>query len=67
MKHEYRRGVELGVWQRLWHFNEMCPSFPTRSFAIRKETPSDDELCARCCSTRALALADCDMPEDSRK
>jgi hypothetical protein len=47
---EYRRGIEPAGWQKLWHFNEHCRSFPTRSFALRKDKPSDDELCARCCS-----------------
>jgi hypothetical protein len=53
MNTEYRRGVELNTWQRLWHFNEHCQSFPTRAFAIRRDRPSDDELCARCCSLNA--------------
>ena len=47
---EYRRGVEQNTWQRLWHFNELCRSYPTRNFALRKDKPSEDELCARCCS-----------------
>lgn len=50
MKREYRRGVELNVFQKLWHCNQACKSFPTRNFAVRRDKPSDDELCARCCS-----------------
>jgi len=45
---EYRRGIAQGVWQKLWHYNEACPNYPLRNFAIRREKPSSDELCARC-------------------
>jgi hypothetical protein len=45
---EYRRGIESNVWQKLWHFNENCRSYPTGAFALRKDKPSEDELCARC-------------------
>jgi hypothetical protein len=45
---EYRRGIAEGIWQRLWHYHEECPSYPRRNFAIRKAKPSDDELCSRC-------------------
>jgi len=27
---EYRRGIVKGVWQKLWHFHEDCPDYPTR-------------------------------------
>ena len=47
---DYRRGFEgeQGQLQKLWHFNEKCPSYPTRNFVIRKDRPSDDDLCSRC-------------------
>jgi hypothetical protein len=49
---DYRRGIELdggnSKWQRLWHFNQRCDSYPARNFVIRRDRPSDDELCARC-------------------
>jgi len=49
---DYRRGIELNrssmKWQRLWHFNQRCDGYPERNFVIRKDMPSDDELCARC-------------------
>jgi hypothetical protein len=52
---EYRRGIELKgsqrLWQTLWHSNEGCASYPTRNFMVRKDKPSDDELCSRCWRT----------------
>jgi len=49
---DYRRGIEdkggQRVWQNHWHFNEKCPAYPTRNFAIRKDMPSDDDLCSQC-------------------
>jgi hypothetical protein len=45
---EYRRGVTKRIWGRLWHFHDQCSSYPTQSFAIRKDRPDEDELCARC-------------------
>ena len=45
---EYRRGVTKRVKGKLWHFNDQCVGYPTQTFAIRKDKPSDDELCARC-------------------
>ena len=49
---DYRRGFEGQVsqsqWQKLWHFNEKCHSYPTRNFVVRKDRPSDDDLCSRC-------------------
>jgi len=35
-------------WQKLWHFNPKCEGYPTGTFAIRKDRPSDDELCSQC-------------------
>jgi hypothetical protein len=55
MNLEYRRGVELKSWQRLWHFSNKCPSFPSRNFAIRRDRPSDDDLCSRCYSASGNA------------
>ena len=49
---DYRRGVEFRqagiVWQKLWHFHELCEHYPTRGFAVQQDTPSDDDLCAKC-------------------
>ena len=49
---DYRRGIEdkdgKRQWQKLWHFNVKCKDYPTRNFAIRKDRPSDDELCSQC-------------------
>jgi hypothetical protein len=38
----------LGSWQKHWHFSADCVRFPMRSFAIRRDRPSDDDLCASC-------------------
>jgi len=32
------------VLQRLWHFDDECPSYPRRDFLIRQAKPPDDEL-----------------------
>ena len=45
---EYRRGVIKRAMGKLWHFHDQCLGYPTQTFAIRKDKPSDDELCARC-------------------
>ena len=46
---DYRRGFEeKGGLQKLWHFNEKCTHYPTRNFVIRKDRPSDDDLCSQC-------------------
>lgn len=45
---EYRRGVGRDVRNKLWHWQEDCQSYPTKTFAIRHDTPDDDELCSRC-------------------
>ena len=49
---DYRRGFEekggQSQLQKLWHFNEKCSSYPTRNFVIRKDRPSDDDLCSQC-------------------
>jgi len=49
---DYRRGVENnnGEYrlQNLWHFDEKCEGYPSRNFTIRKDRPSDDDLCNRC-------------------
>jgi len=49
---EYRLGIEdkrgQKLWQKLWHFNDKCESYPTRNFMSRTDMPSDDELCSRC-------------------
>jgi hypothetical protein len=49
---DYRRGVETknGQYglQNLWHFDEKCEGYPTRNYIIRKDRPSDDDLCSKC-------------------
>lgn len=49
---DYRRGIEDNggpvLWQKLWHFNDKCEGYPTRSFVVRKDRPSDDDLCSKC-------------------
>lgn len=45
---EYRRGVSRKRKNNHWHWHPDCESFPTNTFAIRQDRPSDIELCARC-------------------
>ena len=49
---DYRRGIENtggpGLWQKLWHFHDKCEGYPTRNFMVRKDRPSDDDLCSLC-------------------
>ena len=45
---DYRRGIENGNWQRLWHFVPDCPSYPGRNFLTQRSKPDEDELCSRC-------------------
>jgi hypothetical protein len=45
---DYRRGIQNGTWQRLWHFVPSCPSYPARNFQIQRLKPDEDELCSRC-------------------
>lgn len=49
---DYRRGIETKNGQtqiqKLWHFDDKCEGYPTRNFAVRKDRPSDDDLCSRC-------------------
>jgi hypothetical protein len=45
---EYRRGIATKRKNHLWHWIPNCESFPMRTFAIRQDRPSDDDLCARC-------------------
>lgn len=54
-KIEYRRGVPSSRKNDLWHWRLECRSFPTRSFQIRKDKPTDDDLCARCASVEREA------------
>jgi hypothetical protein len=48
---DYRRGFEekggQEQWQKLWHFNVRCESYPTRTFVVRKDRPSADDLCSQ--------------------
>jgi len=45
---EYRRGIAGSRKNDLWHWNPECQSYPMGAFVIRKDKPSDDDLCARC-------------------
>lgn len=45
---EFRRGVPKKRKNDLWHWHLECESYPDQAFAIRKDKPSDDELCSRC-------------------
>ena len=47
---EYRRGVASSRKNDLWHWHPDCESYPYNAFAIRKDKPSDDDLCALCAS-----------------
>jgi len=47
---DYRRGINGGKSQRLWHFNGACPDYPTQTFIIEHIRPSDEDLCTRCAS-----------------
>jgi len=45
---EYRRGVASKRKNDLWHWHSDCESYPAQTFSIRKDRPTDDDLCARC-------------------
>ena len=45
---EFRRGIASKRKNDLWHWQPDCESYPIKTFAIRKDKPSDDDLCARC-------------------
>ena len=47
---EYRRGIARKRKNDLWHWHWDCESYPTKTYAIRKDKPSDDNLCSRCAS-----------------
>ena len=47
---EYRRGIAKKRKNDLWHWQSDCESYPTQTFSIRKDRPSDDDLCSRCYS-----------------
>lgn len=44
----YRRAVASKRKNDLWHWHPDCESYPARTFAIRNDKPSDDDLCGRC-------------------
>jgi hypothetical protein len=50
--HDYRRGLEQKSgqeqWQKLWHFDHRCERYPTRTYVVQKDRPSDDYLCSQC-------------------
>ena len=45
---EYRRGIESQRKNDFWHWQPDCLSFPLKAFSLRKDTPSDDDLCSKC-------------------
>jgi len=45
---EFRRGLKDSIWQKLWHFNERCPDFPTRAFCIAEYEPFHEDVCPQC-------------------
>lgn len=45
---EYRRGIENGRWQSVWHFHESCLYYPTRSFIIAEENLPVEIVCSKC-------------------
>jgi hypothetical protein len=45
---EYRRGVASQRKNAFWHWHPDCQSYPQKAFTIRKDKPSDDELCSKC-------------------
>lgn len=45
---EYRRGVAKKRKNELWHWRPECESYPLETFAIRKDKPTEDQLCSRC-------------------
>jgi len=50
---DYRRGLEYRsagyVWQDRWHFDERCPLYPTRDFAIRQDRPPERRYVRAAC------------------
>ena len=55
---EYRRDIESRRKNDRWHWHPDCKSYPTRSFAIRKDVPSDEDLCADCAEAMNRRSAD---------
>ena len=45
---EYRRGIARKRKNDLWHWHLDCESYPTKTYAIRKDKPADDYLCSQC-------------------
>lgn len=45
---EYRRGLTIDGWQKMWHFDEGCRDYPARNYAVRSTKPPADDLCVRC-------------------
>jgi hypothetical protein len=45
---EYRRGIERARKNALWHWHPDCQSYPLKTFALRYDKPTDDELCSLC-------------------
>ena len=45
---EYRRGVARERKNSLWHWHWDCMSYPTNAYSVRRDRPSEDELCSQC-------------------
>ena len=45
---EFRRDLASKRRNDLWHWHWGCESYPTKTYSIRKDKPSDDYLCSRC-------------------
>jgi hypothetical protein len=48
----YRRGFKDKVWDKFWHWDQRCESYPASNCIIQKAKPADDLLCGQC---RALS------------
>lgn len=44
----YRRGLNDGLWERYWHWNEHCPDYPAGTCVMQKDKPPLGLLCLRC-------------------
>jgi hypothetical protein len=45
---EFRRGIDGSARQKHWHYNEQCPEYPTRGFAIADYRPFHEDVCPHC-------------------
>jgi len=45
---EYRRGTTVHQWEKFWHWHEECKGYPERNFAVRQDSPLEENLCPKC-------------------